>query len=982
VGKIDFFLSRRGSVAAVAREVHDVLTEEGYKVIVQDYDMPFSASFVLAIHEAIKNCRDLVVLFTRDYDTTYYTREEFASFWAQRAENPQDHHIIILRCEDVRPEGLLAHSIYQDLVGITDTEQRRRRIIAAIEQQSQAPLPKPQPFEGVPSRIASFTGRTEQLHHLDEILVKEKPAVLTQAGGLGRVAIKGMGGVGKTSLAVEYAHRYQGLYAGVCWCPAERRDDLLSSLASLAEKVGAVKAAETDKRVVDPLAKTAKAALDWIAKQRAPWLLIYDNVTNPTEIKDLLPAGRARLLITSRYPNWTAWATEIAVDMLPPAEAVDLLQRRALRKDKTGAQTLANALGRLPLALDHAAAYCQLYGTSFADYAATAGTLMDEVPDDAAYPRSVAATFKLALDAAAERCPAAEQLIEYLAFGAPERIPMMLVDGAVENDQERRKALAALAAVSLVKHDSFEDEMPAVSVHRLVQTIAQARAARLPPPSGLSDLARTAAGRMCHRLLEIYPDIEPTNQFAKIDHELLCARLTPHLLMCRRLDPHKAFRSEWATLSERVDNYLFDRSWRPFMGVPPRTARFTGRTDELLQLNAILMQDKPAAVTQVMIGRVAVQGMSGVGKTSLAIEYAHRFKGLYAGVCWCPAETRTGLLSALASLAVTLGAATAEEADVEKAAKAALRRLAEQRATVTLDAATAEEVDDEKAAKARLRRLAKQSATWLLVYDNVTTPDHILDLLPSAGARVLITSRFSDWSELADEVALDVLPLEEAIALLESRTGRSDAAGARTLAEALGSLPLALDHAAAYCKRTQMRFADYATKASSLIDAAPRGAGYPRSVAATLDLAIKQASAQCPAAGMLITFLAQCAPERIPLSLVEGAIQDSAQRQQAIFALAETSLLNFDPFEDGTSAVILHRLVRAVAQSRSEGRGREEVLLRLAAQLMVMFPRDHRRVENSARIAADALDALGRTEEAKELRERYGVVDPENSKSS
>jgi hypothetical protein len=107
---------------------------------------------------------------------------------------------------------------------------------------------------------------------------------------------------------------------------------------------------------------------------------------------------------------------------------------------------------------------------------------------------------------------------------------------------------------------------------------------------------------------------------------------------------------------------------RPFIGVPPRTASFTGRANELDRLDAILMRDKPAAVTQASVGRVAVQGMGGVGKTSLAIEYAHRFRGLYAGVCWCPSEERTGLLSALASLGVTLGAATAEEADVEKAA--------------------------------------------------------------------------------------------------------------------------------------------------------------------------------------------------------------------------------------------------------------------------------------------------------------------------
>jgi hypothetical protein len=76
-------------------------------------------------------------------------------------------------------------------------------------------------------------------------------------------------------------------------------------------------------------------------------------------------------------------------------------------------------------------------------------------------------------------------------------------------------------------------------------------------------------------------------------------------------------------------------------------------------------------------------------------------------------------------------------------------------------------------------------------------PNQISDLLPSAGTRLLITSRFLDWSELAYEIALDVLPLVEAVALLESRTGRSDVTGAKMLAEALGCLPLALDHAAA-----------------------------------------------------------------------------------------------------------------------------------------------------------------------------------------
>ena len=260
---------------------------------------------------------------------------------------------------------------------------------------------------------------------------------------------------------------------------------------------------------------------------------------------------------------------------------------------------------------------------------------------------------------------------------------------------------------------------------------------------------------------------------------------------------------------------------------------------------------------------------------------------------------------------------------------------------MTLGAATAEEADVEKAAKAALRRLSEQRATWLLVYDNVTAPDDIADLLPSAGARVLITSRFSDWSELADEVALDVLPLEEAVAVLESRTGRRDGAGATTLAEALGRLPLALDHAAAYCKRTQMRFADYAAKASGLMDAAPRGAGYPRSVAATFDVAVTEAVSQCPAAESLMAYLAQCAPERIPMTLVEGAVEDEAERQQALAALAEVSLLKHDPFEDGTPAITVHRLVQAVARARSEANGSARGAVgQLIARLLASYPGD------------------------------------------
>lgn len=102
-------------------------------------------------------------------------------------------------------------------------------------------------------------------------------------------------------------------------------------------------------------------------------------------------------------------------------------------------------------------------------------------------------------------------------------------------------------------------------------------------------------------------------------------------------------------------------SLRPFfVGVPPRIAGFTGRQAELDRLDAILVAGRPGAVIQLagsstsQIGRAAVQGMGSVGKTALAVEYAHRYRDLYAGTWWCPAETRIDLLTSLAELAMEL----------------------------------------------------------------------------------------------------------------------------------------------------------------------------------------------------------------------------------------------------------------------------------------------------------------------------------------
>ena len=185
----------------------------------------------------------------------------------------------------------------------------------------------------------------------------------------------------------------------------------------------------------------------------------------------------------------------------------------------------------------------------------------------------------------------------------------------------------------------------------------------------------------------------------------------------------------------------------PRPDIPSRTTIFTGRQAQLDRLDMILTGDQapgtqPTERAAAQLRRAAVHGMGGLGKTSLALEYVHRYRDSYSVVWWCKATTRTRLLERLAELGKVLRTAAAEEADVEKAAREALRHLSD------------------------------QSGNYLLVYDGVPGPDEIKDLYPAAGASVLITSRFSDWNEWAEPVALCLLSEAEAIAILERRSGR------------------------------------------------------------------------------------------------------------------------------------------------------------------------------------------------------------------
>jgi hypothetical protein len=441
--KFDFFLSRRGSVAAVAQEVADVLEAEGYSVAVQDYDAVRGGSFPLFIHDALTQARDLFVLHSADYDTVHWTRQEFGHFLASPDGRAAARRICLLRCDAADPRGLLSGVVYGDLHAVTDPAERRRIILAVAQGKPLADRPVPRIFGGaMPPENLLFTGREAELDALHTALSSGTGrAALTQA------AVHGLGGVGKTSLARAYVARFADEYSGVWWITATDRLAIQTGLLDLARALDPALPADA------PLEVAAAKALATLRDRRGgtPFLLVYDNVPSPEPLDGLVPPHGAAVLVTSRAPDWSGVAQEVFVDTLPPDAAVHFLLRRAGRQDADGARRLAEALGYLPLALDHAGAYVKRAAIGFDAYAQrVAERIHAEPPRGVAYPRSVAATFALAIEEAAREAPAADTLLGLFAWFAPEAIPLALADADVMPETVREAAVIALRAVSLL----------------------------------------------------------------------------------------------------------------------------------------------------------------------------------------------------------------------------------------------------------------------------------------------------------------------------------------------------------------------------------------------------------------------------------------------------------------------------------------------------------------------------------------------------
>jgi hypothetical protein len=292
------------------------------------------------------------------------------------------------------------------------------------------------------------------------------------------VVLHGLGGVGKTSTALEYAYRHRDGYRLVWQFAAEDEAVLSNGLSELALLLGVRGLVDG----ADPAAQVHAA----LAAHPGPWLLVLDNVTDPGAIRRVLPpAGHGHVLITSRYAHWPP-PLGIEVHTLEPAVAAAFLRTRTGDDDPEAAAEVARELGLLPLALEQAAAYTLETGRTLGEYLALLRRRRTELLSRGRpweYDQPVSATWTLALERLAGRNPEAIAMLRFFACLAPDAIPLRLLLPADSLTGEARArpllgsllddeaavddAVRALRAYSLIRPVGDGS----TSVHRLVRFV-------------------------------------------------------------------------------------------------------------------------------------------------------------------------------------------------------------------------------------------------------------------------------------------------------------------------------------------------------------------------------------------------------------------------------------------------------------------------------------------------------------------------------
>ncbi len=441
------------------------------------------------------------------------------------------------------------------------------------------------PIWNIPfARNPFFTGREDLLEHLHTQLQTTQVTAISQSQ-----AISGLGGIGKTQLAIEYAYRYRQEYRAVLWARADTTEVLNASYAEIARLLNLPQQDAQEQEVI------VQAVKAWLSSQPG-WLLILDNADELNIVQAFLPTEcPGHLLLTTRAQAMGKLARRLEVETLDPEVgtllllrragliAVDALLETASASDQSIVLALTEKLGGLPLALDQAGAYIEETQCSVADYhqqyqtrraelLAHRGRLVDD------HPEPVATTWSLSFAKVEQANPTAVELLRICAFLAPDAIPEELLVEALKTPfpssetpgQRRRRggwfsrltfgrrkkptlpaekggtideAVAFLRAYSLIQRNGTEKTL---SVHRLVQAVVR--------DSLPTKIQQQWIQRAVQAVAAVFPDIEFANW-------PMCERLLSHALVCATWIEHVPLVAPTAAgLLNKIGLYLKQRA--------------------------------------------------------------------------------------------------------------------------------------------------------------------------------------------------------------------------------------------------------------------------------------------------------------------------------------------------------------------------------------------------------------------------------------
>ncbi|MEK6257074.1 MAG: toll/interleukin-1 receptor domain-containing protein, partial [Planctomycetota bacterium] len=331
----NFFISYTRADLEWATWIAWHLREGGHPVEMQDWHFRDGPPVVEQINTALANAHTTIAVLSPEYFDSKWCKVEWQAAFSLELEG-KGHRLLAVQIKAGDLPPVLLPNARVTLHKLNEA-QARERLLQAVAGPKGPPLTAPafpvtitkpvvapaRPPGMLPDvwnipheRNRNFTGRVELLQQMRQALTSGLPAALVQA-------LHGLGGIGKTQLAIEYAYRHVGDYNVVWWVRAEEPLTRTGDLAALA---GALKLPEgnaQDQRIA------VEAAKAWLSRHSG-WLLVLDNVPHPSDLVGLLPQGtNGHILITSRDPNWLDRATPLKVDVFPRPVSVEFLLKRA-----------------------------------------------------------------------------------------------------------------------------------------------------------------------------------------------------------------------------------------------------------------------------------------------------------------------------------------------------------------------------------------------------------------------------------------------------------------------------------------------------------------------------------------------------------------------------------------------------------------------------------------------------------------------------